>query len=61
MLRGDTAQSVTIKTGLSDGTVTEVASGELKDGDLVVTDATTTGAPAGGGGGANSPVRGRMF
>jgi HlyD family secretion protein len=61
VLSGDVPRSVTIKLGLSDGTVTEVTSGDLKEGDLVVTDATVAGAgPAGGGG--QSPVRqGRMF
>ncbi len=60
VLHGNAATQVTIKLGLSDGTVTEVVSGDVKEGDLVVTDATSaTGAPTAAGA---SPVRaGRMF
>ncbi len=67
VLRNGTPQQVTIKIGLTDGTNTEVASGELAPGDAVVTEATGAGAApagsagggAGGAGGAN-PFR-RMF
>jgi HlyD family secretion protein len=59
---GDHARSATLKLGLSDGTLTEVLSGDLKEGDLVVTDATTLGGAPAAAGGAASPVRGgRMF
>jgi HlyD family secretion protein len=60
VLQGDSAHSATLKLGLTDGTLTEVLSGDVKEGDLVVTDATAAGgtpAPA-----AAAPVRaGRMF
>ncbi len=59
VLEGDKARSASIKLGLSDGTVTEVVSGDVKEGDLVVTDATAAGGTSGAGA---SPVRGgRMF
>lgn len=55
VLRGDTPEAVSIRTGLSDGTVTEIVEGNLHAGDLVLTDASSvTGArpstPMGGGG-----------
>ena len=37
VLRGGNAQEVDIITGASDGTRTEVISGDLKSGDLVIT------------------------
>ncbi len=56
VLRGATPEPVSIKTGLSDGTVSEVLSGDLKEGDPVVTDAKggPTAAPT-------STRMGRMF
>jgi HlyD family secretion protein len=65
VLRNGHAESATIKTGLTDGTVTEIVEGDLKEGDQVITDANVAGkAPAptggGGGGGGSSPMR-RMF
>jgi HlyD family secretion protein len=41
VLRGTTPQEVTIHTGLSDGTVTEVVDGDLSEGDPVVIDSTS--------------------
>jgi HlyD family secretion protein len=41
VLRGSTPKEVTIHTGLSDGTVTEVVDGELSEGDPVVVDSTS--------------------
>ena len=38
ILRNGDAVPVSIKTGLTDGTRTEVISGDLKDGDQVVVD-----------------------
>jgi HlyD family secretion protein len=38
VLRGDTPVPVTVKIGLSDGSNSEVVSGDLHEGDLVVTD-----------------------
>ena len=52
VLRNGNAEPVHIKTGISDGTSTEVVEGELAPGDLVVTDATGSagsGASSGGG------------
>ncbi len=40
VLRGAVPQEVTIHTGLSDGTVTEVIDGDLHEGDAVVVDAS---------------------
>lgn len=65
VLRGGTPQAVTIKTGLTDGTSTEIVSGDIAPGDAIVTEATGAGAmPASSGaGGANpnaNPFR-RMF
>jgi HlyD family secretion protein len=40
VLRDGVAKEITIVTGLSDGTSTQVVSGELTAGDLVITDAT---------------------
>jgi HlyD family secretion protein len=37
-MRGSAPQAVVIHTGLSDGTVTEVVDGDLKEGDVVVVD-----------------------
>jgi hypothetical protein len=34
---------VSVKTGLSDGSYTEVLNDEVKEGDLVIVDATVTG------------------
>ena len=62
VLEGDKAHSVAIKLGLSDGTVTEVLGDDLKEGALVVIDATVNGASAAATPAAASPVRGgRMF
>ncbi|HEY8041277.1 MAG TPA: efflux RND transporter periplasmic adaptor subunit [Polyangiaceae bacterium] len=38
VMRGSAPQAVVIHTGLSDGTVTEVVDGDLKEGDVVVVD-----------------------
>jgi HlyD family secretion protein len=48
VMRGSVPQEVTIHTGLSDGTVTEVLDGDLHEGDLVVIDTSNAdGAPSG--------------
>lgn len=59
VLRGGRPEPVSIKTGLSDGTVTEVASGDLHEGDEVITEASApgNGAPTSG----PQPRMGRMF
>jgi HlyD family secretion protein len=46
VLRGGEPQLVSVHTGLTDGTQTEVLDGELKEGDAVVIDATGAEAPA---------------
>jgi HlyD family secretion protein len=63
VMRGNTPEAVSIVTGLSDGTVSEVVRGDVKPGDLVVIDVTVSGkaasgstAPAG-----QTPRMGRMF
>ena len=58
VLRGSTPEPVSIVTGLSDGTVTEVVRG-LDAGDQVVMDVTISGKPAGTG--TAAPRMGRMF
>jgi HlyD family secretion protein len=50
-----TLKPVTITRELDDGNYVEVLSGDLKPGDVVVTDEVRTAAPAAGGGG--SPLR----
>ncbi|MGQ0504595.1 MAG: efflux RND transporter periplasmic adaptor subunit [Myxococcaceae bacterium] len=46
VLRNEKPTSVAIQTGTSDGTLTEVVSGDLQEGDPVITDASTGEAPA---------------
>ena len=48
VMRGDKPVPVRIRTGISDGTVTEVASGELEPGDAAITDATGSAVSGGG-------------
>jgi HlyD family secretion protein len=40
VLRGGKAQPVTVKTGVSDGSLTEILEGELSENDAVITDVT---------------------
>jgi HlyD family secretion protein len=50
VVRDERATAVRIRLGISDGTVTEVVSGDLREGDAVVTDvAGAPSAPQGGG------------
>ncbi|MGZ3438333.1 MAG: efflux RND transporter periplasmic adaptor subunit [Polyangia bacterium] len=53
VLRGERPSPVTIKTGVSDGSVSEIVEGDLKEGEEVVTDlaagAKNTAAPTQGG------------
>jgi HlyD family secretion protein len=59
VLRGGKPETMEIKVGLTDGTVTEAISDELKEGDEVVLEANVGGKPAGSSG---PPQRmGRMF
>jgi HlyD family secretion protein len=64
VLRGAVPVSVSVHVGLSDGTYTEVIDGELKEGDLVVTEAlgtedspATHGPPGGGAAGGMPRMR----
>jgi HlyD family secretion protein len=49
VLRGAAPEPVRIRTGVSDGSMTEVVEGDLREGDTVVTDMSGD-AKAGGGG-----------
>lgn len=44
-LNGDKPESKKIKTGISDGSFTEIKEGDVKAGDLVITDALGAGSP----------------
>ncbi len=58
-LRGGRAEPLDVKTGLSDGTSTELVAGDLKEGDQVILEANVAGKPVGTGA---PPARmGRMF
>jgi HlyD family secretion protein len=52
VLRGETPEPVRVKTGVSDGSMTEVVEGDLREGDTVITDVSGGekggGAPGGG-------------
>jgi HlyD family secretion protein len=54
VLRGASPEAATVHTGLTDGTVTEIADGDLKEGDPVVVEATgSDGAPPPSPGGSS--------
>ena len=53
--------SVSVHVGLSDGTTSEILDGALKEGDAVITDATSTGAPAAGGAAPSTTRLPRLF
>jgi HlyD family secretion protein len=59
VLRSEKPEPVRIRTGVSDGTTTEVLEGDLREGDPVVTDASGGEKPAGaqGGGPRGGPPR----
>ena len=46
VMRGATPQSVSVHTGLTDGTVTEVVDGDLNEGDPVVIESSAPDAPS---------------
>ncbi len=51
-----------MKTGLSDGTITEIVSGDLKEGDQVITEASIAGKVVSSASPNSGPPRmGRMF
>lgn len=62
VMRGANPEAIVVTAGLSDGTMSEVVSGDLKPGDQVVIDVTIGGKAAGSGTSAGAPPRmGRMF
>ena len=65
VMRGNTPEAVSVVTGLSDGTVSEIVRGDVKPGDLVVIDVTVSGKAASAATGASpagqAPRMGRMF
>jgi len=61
VLRAGKPESVTIKTGLTDGSMTEVASGDLQVGDAVITEAVGDAAKPASAAGQQTPFRGRPF
>jgi HlyD family secretion protein len=52
VLRGGQPQAVAVHVGLTDGMVTEVSDGDVRDGDDVVVEAIEPGAAAASGGGS---------
>jgi HlyD family secretion protein len=62
VLRGGQPEPVRVRTGISDGSLTEVVEGELQPADAVVTD-MIGGAPAAAGPGPGGPGgrSGRIF
>jgi HlyD family secretion protein len=62
VLRGGRPEPAEVKTGLSDGTITELVSGDVKEGDTVIIEANVAGKPASSAGaGGQTPRMGRMF
>jgi HlyD family secretion protein len=44
-MRAGVPTAVIVHTGLSDGTITELVDGDVKEGDEVIVEAQTSGAP----------------
>ena len=62
VLRNGKPEAVDVKIGLSDGTTTEIVSGDLKEGEQVIIEASVGGKPLGSSGPTGGPPRmGRMF
>jgi HlyD family secretion protein len=57
VLRGQKPEPVRIRTGVSDGSLTEVVDGELREGDAAVTDLSGDAKGAGGAGARGGPPR----
>jgi HlyD family secretion protein len=55
VLRGGRPEPAAVRLGLSDGTTTEVLSGDLKEGEAVVVDTLSSGKPGGAPGGGGMP------
>ncbi len=60
VLRGGEASPVSVHTGLTDGTHTEVIDGDLKEGDAIIVDSVGGDAPAPASSGAPPQMR-RLF
>jgi hypothetical protein len=54
-------QLVTVHTGLTDGTVTEIVDGDIKEGDQVVVDTLNADGSAPSAGGAGAAQTRRLF
>ena len=65
LLKSGQPAAATIQVGLTDGTVTEILSGEAHDGDLAITDASQSGSSstltASSSSQSGAPRMGRMF
>lgn len=61
VLRGGKPETLSIKTGISDGTMSEVVSGDLRAGDEAILDAVIEGRSSGGASSGAPPRLGRMF
>ena len=61
LLRNGKAITVTVKTGLSDGTYSELLEGDVNAGDLVIIDATVTGKAGGPSSPTATATMRRMF
>jgi HlyD family secretion protein len=61
MNRGGHLESVPVQTGITDGSLTEMVSGGLQPGDLVIIDATADGAASSSSSGAPSGGGRRLF
>lgn len=65
LLKSGTPATASIQIGLTDGTVTEITSGDVHDGDLVITDASQSGgdspATVSSGSSSSAARMGRMF
>jgi HlyD family secretion protein len=64
LLKGGAPGSSSIQLGLSDGTVTEITSGDIREGDLVITDASQPGmasTPVSSSPQSGAARMGRMF
>ena len=61
VLRGGKPETLSIKTGISDGTMSEVVSGDLRAGDEAILDAVIEGRSSGGAPSGAPPRLGRMF
>jgi HlyD family secretion protein len=66
ILKSGKPATASVQVGLSDGTVTELTSGDVREGDLAITDATLQGSSGASmastsGTNASAPRMGRMF